>query len=262
MATTARVTSLKPDTSYYVTVRVYNQAGTGPSSPATNVTTSKAFPSRSPENITWTLSRKGLIIKWDPMIALQNESFVTGYKILYRMNHHSTTTLYVTSKTHIEFPFPEGASTVTIQLRATGKGGDGKPAEVHIPTDSDLRVPCSCIVRMSRGGAVERGKGKLYRIQLQGTRIETIIHVQGMEQERPGQGAVEGAWPVTDDEKRLPLPTLIYSSLHRLHYHRFLQCPGGRFSSIVQEEEGARAVTSSHHRHEASILLLHTLSVE
>ncbi|XP_018102028.2 contactin-2 [Xenopus laevis] len=136
MATTARVTSLKPDTSYYVTVRVYNQAGTGPSSPATNVTTSKAFPSRSPENITWTLSRKGLIIKWDPMIALQNESFVTGYKILYRMNHHSTTTLYVTSKTHIEFPFPEGASTVTIQLRATGKGGDGKPAEVHIPTDS------------------------------------------------------------------------------------------------------------------------------
>ncbi|OCT58015.1 hypothetical protein XELAEV_18002760mg [Xenopus laevis] len=93
---------------------------------------------------------------------------------------------------------------------------------------------------------------------------ETITHVQGTEQERPGQGAVEeeGAWPVTDDEKRLPLPTLIYSSLHRLHYHRFLQCPGGRFSSIVQEEEGAQAVTASHRRHEESILLLHKLSVE
>ncbi|OCT89601.1 hypothetical protein XELAEV_18018219mg [Xenopus laevis] len=100
----------------------------------------------------------------------------------------------------------------------------------------------------------------LYRIQLQGTRSP----VQGTEQERPGQGVVEeeGAWPVTDDEKRPPLPTLIYSSLHRLHYHRFLQCPGGRFSSIVQEEEGARAVTALHRRHVASILLFHTRSVE
>ncbi|XP_063308238.1 contactin-2 [Pelobates fuscus] len=134
--TEARVSGLRPDTTYHFTVRAYNRAGTGPSSPTANITTTKAPPSRPPGNISWTLSRSNVNLKWDPVIALKNESLVTGYKMLYRLDSQSSPTLYVTSKTRMELPLPEGASHVTIQLRATGKGGDGAASEVHIPTDS------------------------------------------------------------------------------------------------------------------------------
>ncbi|XP_053560666.1 contactin-2 [Bombina bombina] len=134
--TTARVNGLRPDTTYHVTVRAYNRAGTGPSGPIANITTTKAPPSRPPGNISWTVSRTSVSIKWDPVMAMRNESSVNGYKILYRLDSRSTPTLYVTSKTRVELPLPEGARHVTIQLRSTGQGGDGEPTEVHIPTDS------------------------------------------------------------------------------------------------------------------------------
>ncbi|XP_040278114.1 contactin-2 [Bufo bufo] len=134
--TVAKVSGLKPNTLYHVTVHAYNRAGTGPPSPIANVTTTKSPPNRPPGNISWTLSRSSVRIKWDPLISMKNESSVTEYKILYRVDSHSTPTLYVTSKTQAELPVPEGANHVTIQLRATGLGGDGEAAEVHIPTNS------------------------------------------------------------------------------------------------------------------------------
>uniref|UniRef100_A0A8C5LUX6 Contactin 2 n=1 Tax=Leptobrachium leishanense TaxID=445787 RepID=A0A8C5LUX6_9ANUR len=134
--TVARLSSLRPDTTYHLTVRAYNRAGTGPASPTANVTTTKAPPSRAPGSISWTIARSSLNIKWNPVMALKNESSVTGYKMLYRLDSQSSPTLYVTSKTRMELPLPEGSSHVTIQLRATGKGGDGVASEVHIPTDS------------------------------------------------------------------------------------------------------------------------------
>ncbi|XP_072281001.1 contactin-2 [Pyxicephalus adspersus] len=134
--TSAKVSGLKPNTLYHVTIRAYNRAGTGPPSPSANVTTSKSPPKRPPRNISWTLSRSSINIKWDQVVAMKNESPVTGYKILYRLDSQLTPTLYATSKTRAELPLPEGASHVTIQLCATGKGGDGEPAEVHIPKDS------------------------------------------------------------------------------------------------------------------------------
>ncbi|KAM3935364.1 contactin-2 isoform 2-T2 [Leptodactylus fuscus] len=136
LETVAKVSGLKPNTLYHVTVRAYNRAGTGPPSPIANVTTTKSPPNRPPGNISWTLSRSSVRIKWDPVISMKNESSVTEYKILYRVDSHSTPTLYVTSKTQAELPLPEGTNHVTIQLRATGQGGDGDPAEVHIPTNS------------------------------------------------------------------------------------------------------------------------------
>ncbi|XP_075052200.1 contactin-2 isoform X1 [Mixophyes fleayi] len=152
--TVARVSGLKPDTLYHVTVRAYNRAGTGPPSPTANVTTNKAPPNRPPGNISWTLSRSTVSIKWDQVIAMKNESSVTGYKMLYRLDSQSTPTLYVTSKTRAELPLPEGASHVTIQLRATGLGGDGESAEVHIPTDSGT----SMMVENSASHLVTQGQ--------------------------------------------------------------------------------------------------------
>ncbi|XP_069489234.1 contactin-2 [Ambystoma mexicanum] len=140
LETTARVSGLKPDTAYHVAVRAYNRAGTGPPSPSTNLTTTKAPPSNPPGNISWKLSSSSLSVKWDPVMALENESSVTGYKMLYRLDSQSAPTLYVTTKTRFDFPLPEDASHATVQIRATGVGGDGTPAEVHIPRDSGTNM--------------------------------------------------------------------------------------------------------------------------
>ncbi|CAJ0928570.1 unnamed protein product [Ranitomeya imitator] len=79
--TVARVSGLKPNTLYHVTVRAYNRAGTGPPSPIANVTTPKSPPNRPPGNISWTLSRSSVRIKWDPVTSMKNESSVTEYKV-------------------------------------------------------------------------------------------------------------------------------------------------------------------------------------
>ncbi|XP_075766622.1 contactin-2 [Pelodiscus sinensis] len=132
LVTSAHVTSLNPNTKYHVTVRAYNRAGTGPASPSTNITTTKPPPRRPPGNISWTFSGSSVSVKWDPVVAKANESAVTGYKMLYRQDSHSTPTLYLASKNRIEIPMPEDSTHALVQIRATGPGGDGVPAEVHI----------------------------------------------------------------------------------------------------------------------------------
>uniref|UniRef100_A0A8C9PZT0 Axonal glycoprotein TAG-1 n=1 Tax=Spermophilus dauricus TaxID=99837 RepID=A0A8C9PZT0_SPEDA len=128
----ARVTGLHPNTKYHVTVRAYNRAGTGPASPPANATTMKPPPRRPPGNISWTFSSSSLSIKWDAVVPFQNESAVTGYKMLYQNDLHPTPTLHLTGKNWIEIPVPEDIGHALVQIRTTGPGGDGIPAEVHI----------------------------------------------------------------------------------------------------------------------------------
>ncbi|XP_070252571.1 contactin-2 isoform X3 [Myotis yumanensis] len=138
--TTARVTDLHPNTKYHVTVRAYNRAGTGPASPSANATTMKPPPQRPPGNISWTFSSSSLSIKWDPVVPLRNESAVTGYKMLYQNDLHPTPTLHLTSKNWIEVAVPEEIGYVLVQIRTTGPGGDGTPAEVHIVRNGDTSM--------------------------------------------------------------------------------------------------------------------------
>ncbi|MBV99830.1 Contactin-2, partial [Eschrichtius robustus] len=130
--TSALVTGLHYNTKYHVTVRAYNRAGTGPASPSANATTVKPPPRRPPGNISWTFSSSSLSIKWDPVVPLRNESAVTGYKMLYQNDLHPTPTLHLTSKNWIEIAVPEDIGHALVQIRTTGPGGDGVPAEVHI----------------------------------------------------------------------------------------------------------------------------------
>uniref|UniRef100_G3U977 Contactin 2 n=1 Tax=Loxodonta africana TaxID=9785 RepID=G3U977_LOXAF len=130
--TSARVTGLHPNTKYHVTVRAYNRAGTGPASPSDSAMTMKPPPQRPPGNISWTFSSSSLSIKWDPVVSLRNESAVTGYKMLYQNDLHPTPTLHLTNKNWIEIAVPEDFGHALVQIRTTGPGGDGIPAEVHI----------------------------------------------------------------------------------------------------------------------------------
>uniref|UniRef100_A0A8D0DK78 Contactin 2 n=1 Tax=Salvator merianae TaxID=96440 RepID=A0A8D0DK78_SALMN len=136
LVNTAHVTDLHPNTKYRVAVRAYNRAGTGPASPPTSFMTTKPPPKRPPGNISWKFSSSTISIKWDPVVAKANESAVTGYKMLYQSDSHSAPILYIASNNRIEIPVPEDSTRAVVQIRTTGPGGDGVPAEVRILRNS------------------------------------------------------------------------------------------------------------------------------
>uniref|UniRef100_A0A803TTJ1 Contactin-2 n=1 Tax=Anolis carolinensis TaxID=28377 RepID=A0A803TTJ1_ANOCA len=136
LVSSAHVTDLHPNTKYHVAVRAYNRAGTGPASNPTSFTTTKPPPRRPPDNISWKFSSSSVSIKWDPVVAKADESAVTGYKMLYQPDLHSAPILYKISNNWIEIPVPEDSTHAVVQIRTTGPGGDGVPAEVRILRNS------------------------------------------------------------------------------------------------------------------------------
>ncbi|KAJ6659822.1 hypothetical protein lerEdw1_018277 [Lerista edwardsae] len=128
----AHVMDLIPNTKYHVAVRAYNRAGSGPASPPTSFMTTKPPPRRPPGNISWKFSSSTVSIKWDPVVAKADESAVTGYKMLYQQDKHSPPILYIASNNRIEIPVSDDSTHASVQIRTTGPGGDGIPAEVYI----------------------------------------------------------------------------------------------------------------------------------
>ncbi|XP_036875272.1 contactin-6 isoform X2 [Manis javanica] len=136
--TTKNITGLKANTIYFASVRAYNTAGTGPSSPPVNVTTKKSPPSQPPANIAWKLTNSKLCLNWEHVKTMENESEVLGYKILYRQNRHSKTHILETNNTSAELlvPFEED---YLIEIRTVSDGGDGSSSEqIRIPKMSSL----------------------------------------------------------------------------------------------------------------------------
>ncbi|NP_001336286.1 contactin-6 isoform 4 precursor [Homo sapiens] len=136
--TTKNITGLKANTIYFASVRAYNTAGTGPSSPPVNVTTKKSPPSQPPANIAWKLTNSKLCLNWEHVKTMENESEVLGYKILYRQNRQSKTHILETNNTSAELlvPFEED---YLIEIRTVSDGGDGSSSEeIRIPKMSSL----------------------------------------------------------------------------------------------------------------------------
>uniref|UniRef100_A0A8C2AA82 Contactin 2 n=1 Tax=Cyprinus carpio TaxID=7962 RepID=A0A8C2AA82_CYPCA len=84
---TARVTGLRPNTLYHVTILAYNSAGTGPPSPRTTVITKKPPPSRPPGNVSWKVDGSWVTVRWDHVKSMDNESTVLGYKVSDTLCH-------------------------------------------------------------------------------------------------------------------------------------------------------------------------------
>ncbi|GAB5568235.1 contactin-4 isoform X1 [Prionailurus iriomotensis] len=131
--TTKNITGLKANTIYFASVRAYNTAGAGPSSPPVNVTTKKSPPSQPPANIAWKLTNSKLCLNWEHVKTMENESEVLGYKILYRQNRQSKTHILETNNTSAELlvPFEED---YLIEIRTVSDGGDGSSSE-------EIRIP-------------------------------------------------------------------------------------------------------------------------
>ena len=63
--------------------------------------------------------------------------------MLYQNDLHPTPTLHLTSKNRIEITVPEDIGHALVQIRTTGPGGDGVPAEVHIVRNGGAISPVS-----------------------------------------------------------------------------------------------------------------------
>ncbi|NWV27867.1 CNTN4 protein, partial [Origma solitaria] len=135
--TSTKVSNLRGNALYHLAVRAYNTAGTGPSSAAVNVTTKKPPPSQRPGNIMWNSSDSKIILNWDQVKALDNESEVRGYKVLYRWNRQSSTSVIETNKTSVELSLPFDEDYI-IEIKPFSDGGDGSSSEqIRIPKISN-----------------------------------------------------------------------------------------------------------------------------
>ncbi|XP_070311753.1 contactin-4 isoform X3 [Odocoileus virginianus] len=135
--TSTKITNLKGSALYHLAVKAYNSAGTGPSSATVNVTTRKPPPSQPPGNIIWNSSDSKIILNWDQVKALDNESEVKGYKVLYRWSRQSSTSVIETNKTSVELSLPFDEDYI-IEIKPFSDGGDGSSSEqIRIPKISN-----------------------------------------------------------------------------------------------------------------------------
>ncbi|XP_050978992.1 contactin-2 [Labeo rohita] len=133
---TARVTGLRPNTLYHVTVLAYNSAGTGPPSPRTTVITKKPPPNRPPGNVSWKADGSWVTVRWDHVKSMDNESAVLGYKVLYKHEGQSALKILEKNKNSISLPLPKDNGYVVLEIRSWGDGGDGAAHETIVSRDS------------------------------------------------------------------------------------------------------------------------------
>ncbi|XP_061582530.1 contactin-2 [Cololabis saira] len=131
----ARVSGLRPSSSYHLAVLAYNSAGTGPPSPRATVTTRKPPPNRPPGNVSWRIQGSMVTLRWDPLAALHNESAVLGYKVLYKHEDQTALKLLDRTRTSVMLPLPEDGYAV-LEVRTWGDGGDGPSYQVIVSRDS------------------------------------------------------------------------------------------------------------------------------
>ncbi|XP_055985239.1 contactin-3-like [Sorex fumeus] len=131
--TSATLRGLKSHAPHHVAVRAYNSAGPGPFSTAANATTRKTPPSQPPGNVVWNSTGTSVLLSWECVRAAENESEVTGYKVLYRASGQTTAQVLSTNQTSVELQLPTVGDYI-IQVKATTAGGDGASSE-------QIRVP-------------------------------------------------------------------------------------------------------------------------
>uniref|UniRef100_A0A4W3HD66 Contactin-3 n=1 Tax=Callorhinchus milii TaxID=7868 RepID=A0A4W3HD66_CALMI len=131
--TSAKVPGLKGSTLYNIIVKAYSSAGTGPASAPINITTKKPPPSQAPGKIWWESASSRVVLNWEHVKAMENESEVTGYKVLYRKNRQSSTQVIETNNTSVELTLPDDEDYI-IEVKTFSDGGDGiSSAQIRIP---------------------------------------------------------------------------------------------------------------------------------
>uniref|UniRef100_A0A1A7WQI3 Contactin 3 (Plasmacytoma associated) n=2 Tax=Iconisemion striatum TaxID=60296 RepID=A0A1A7WQI3_9TELE len=127
--TSVTVNSLAGNTQYFLTVSAFNTAGTGPFLPAINVTTKKPPPAQPPLNVEWTLIGSQLSLYWEPVVAMESESEVTGYQLSYWRQRHKEVNIFTTANSTAELSLPENDDDYIIRIQTLSEGGLGPASE-------------------------------------------------------------------------------------------------------------------------------------
>uniref|UniRef100_A0A8C5JPW3 Contactin-3 n=1 Tax=Junco hyemalis TaxID=40217 RepID=A0A8C5JPW3_JUNHY len=125
--TSIKITGLRSNLDYYTAVRAYNSAGAGPFSATVNATTKKPPPSQPPGNVVWNVTDSRVLLSWEEVRAMDNESQVTGYKVLCRSSQGGLQELS-TAGTTAEL-WLQLQDDYLIEVRATSEGGDGSSSQ-------------------------------------------------------------------------------------------------------------------------------------
>uniref|UniRef100_A0A672K088 Contactin-1-like n=1 Tax=Sinocyclocheilus grahami TaxID=75366 RepID=A0A672K088_SINGR len=127
-----RLENMRPDSHYLIEVRAFNGAGLGPPSEHCEMFTRRPPPSRHLRVYKYvSFNRKWLYLYWDHIYNYWNESYVEGYKILFRREGERYGKLYTTGRHYIDFPMPETDDYV-IEVRARCEGGDGPISQIRV----------------------------------------------------------------------------------------------------------------------------------
>uniref|UniRef100_A0A3B5L197 Uncharacterized protein n=1 Tax=Xiphophorus couchianus TaxID=32473 RepID=A0A3B5L197_9TELE len=130
--TQVNITGLKANTVYYLSVAAFNTAGPGPQSPPINNTTRKPPPDRAPLNIQWSMIGSSLTLHWDPVVATEIESKVTGYLVILKRHRYNDIHTTFTNRTSAELSLSAGDNYL-IQIKVLSEGGEGVGSEpIHI----------------------------------------------------------------------------------------------------------------------------------
>ncbi|XP_060897356.1 contactin-3 [Labrus mixtus] len=130
--TLVNITGLKANTVYYLSVAAFNTAGPGPQLAPINTTTKKPPPDRAPLNIQWTMIGSTLTLHWDPVVASETESKVTGYLVLLKRHRYNDINTILTDKTTVELNLSANDNYL-IQIKVMSDGGEGVGSEpIHI----------------------------------------------------------------------------------------------------------------------------------
>ncbi|KAM9859038.1 contactin-3 [Aulostomus maculatus] len=130
--TLVNITGLKANTGYYLSASACNTAGPGPQSAPINVTTKKPPPDQAPLNIQWTMIGSTLTLHWDPVVAMETESKVTGYLVLLKRHRYNDISTVSTNKTSVELSLSTNDNYL-IQIKPVSEGGEGVGSElIHI----------------------------------------------------------------------------------------------------------------------------------
>ncbi|XP_043978206.1 contactin-3 isoform X1 [Gambusia affinis] len=130
--TQVNITGLKANTVYYLSVAAFNTAGPGPQSLPINNTTRKPPPDRAPLNIQWSMIGSSLTLHWDPVVATETESEVTGYLVILKRHRYNDIHTTFTDRTSAELSLSAGDNYL-IQIKVLSEGGEGAGSEpIHI----------------------------------------------------------------------------------------------------------------------------------
>uniref|UniRef100_A0A670JG64 Contactin-3 n=1 Tax=Podarcis muralis TaxID=64176 RepID=A0A670JG64_PODMU len=137
--TSVRITDLMSNLVYYTAVRAYNSAGAGPFSATVNATTKKTPPSQPPGNVVWNVTDSRVMLNWEQVHAMENESEVIGYKV---SNHQNELSVLMTNRTSAELLLPLNDDYI-IEVKAVTDGGDGISSEqIKIPKLASMFTRC------------------------------------------------------------------------------------------------------------------------